>query len=422
MRKKRFNLRRSLNAIILTQVVGLFALVLLSNGFMTLWLKKLGISSSSILLFKSIPSMVGLVAFVPLAFLADRFGKKLIGSIGNLILVISFLILALPGFIEFPSLELWGFLSYLLLSVGIVMFSSSWFGLIGPVIPSKARGHFFAILRVSWQTMAIVVTFFVMAIVKQYSSIDSFSFILLLSGVVLILRFIPYLSIPEFKDNSRTSRESFVKIISGFFSDQKYRLFCIYSFTNGCLLGTLITQFVLLQTDILHFSDSLILLTGNIMLLGSVLGFYIGGKLTKKIGDLQTMFVGTVFIFMMILLPLTRHSTNQDPLWLIGISLFFIGLIISSNGIGSSSYILAIIPRDNRSLANALNGTFSSLGVMIAGLTTSRVTKGLDLYPIQAFPKLSIYDFFLILLSLVAFCSLPILIRLYYSEVEKVDY
>jgi MFS family permease len=415
MTKKRFNLKKSLNAIIFTQVVGLFALVLLSNGFMTLWFKKLGIASSSILLFKSVPSLVGLFAFVPLAFLADRFGKKLIGGIGNLVLVLSFLVLALPGLIPSTStqLETWGFLSYLLISIGMVMFSSSWFGLIGPVIPSKSRGSFFATLRISWQAISIVVTFIVMTIVKKYTSIQAFSAILIISAIALIIRFIPYLSIHEFNDRSRSGGDSFFKLIRQFLSDQKYRLFCLYAFINGCLLGTLITQFILLQTDILIFSDSAVLLTGNIMLLGSILGFYIGGKLTKRLGDIQVMVIGTTLVILMILLPLTRYIIKEDPLWLIGTSLFFIGLIVSANGIGSSSFILAIIPRDNRSFANALNGSFSSLGVTLAGLTTSKLVKNFDLYPVFSLPNLSIYDLFLALLAGVAFCSLPILIKLH---------
>ena len=410
---KRFNLQRSLNAIVLTQVVGLFALVLLSNGFLTLWFKKLGIDSSSIILLKSMPSMVGLLAFIPLAFVADRFGKKLVGGVGNLILIFSFLFLSLPGFIEFPDLQYWGFLSYLLISIGIVMFSSSWLGLIGPVIPGKSRGHFFAVLRISWQAMAIFVTFTVMAIVKHYPSVHTFSVILLVAAIALIFRFIPYWYIPEFKDNSRAGQDSFLKIIRGLFGDQRYRLFCGYAFANGCLLGTLVTQFVLLQTDILNFTDSTILLTGNIMLFGSILGFYIGGKLTKRFGDLKMMFLGTFFMVLMIVLPLLRHFTNLDTLWLVGTSLFFIGLIISANGIGFSSFILTIIPRDNRSLANALNGSFSSLGVTVAGLATSQLVKGFSLCPISTFSTLSIYDIFLVCLSIVALCTLPILIKLY---------
>lgn len=413
MKNKRFDLTRSLKSIIFTQVIGLVALVLLSNGFMTLWFKKLGIESSDILLFKSIPSLVGLVAFVPLAFLADRFGKKLIGGLGNLILIFSFLFLAIPGLFYLPNLETWGLLSYLSISVGTVMFSSSWFGLIGPVIPSKLRGSFFATLRISWQAMAIVVTFTVMSIIESSKSKQTFSIILLVAAIALAIRFIPYLSIPEFKDKSRIGDKTFLKIINEFLKDKKYRLFCFYSFINGCLLGTLVTQFILLQTDIISFSDSTILLTGNIMLFGSILGFYIGGKLTKKFGDLQVMFLGALLIIIMILLPLARYFIDLPPLLLIGTSLFFIGLIISANGIGSSSFILAIIPRDNRSIANALNGSFSSFGVALAGLTTSKLVKSLDLFPVSAFPYFSIYDLFLMALSLVALCLLPILIKIH---------
>ena len=84
-------------------------------------------------------------------------------------------------------------------------------------------------------------------------------------------------SIPEVEKSS-PSKESFFQALMKVLRIPGYLPFCAYCFLLMLFTGTCPMIFSLLEKDVLGFSDDRIVLIGNLMALGGMLGFVLGGQ------------------------------------------------------------------------------------------------------------------------------------------------
>ena len=80
---------KGMNAVVLTQCVGVLSFVILGNNMLFLYLTKLGVGSAGVLLYLALPNLAGALLSIPTAFFSDRYGKKKIGVPGMIIAFIS---------------------------------------------------------------------------------------------------------------------------------------------------------------------------------------------------------------------------------------------------------------------------------------------------------------------------------------------
>ncbi len=407
MRKKRVSLNKALSCVIYAQCFGLTAGALFGNGFMTAWLKDLGLSGSFIVLILSLPSAISVLCGIPAAFWADSRGKKFVGNLGSIITALSLGIFALPAFFETPSPMVAVCVGIFMFSFGGALFGSSWFGLISPIIPKTYRGRFFGRLRISWQIVNIIISFIIMRMLALYPSPKTFGVTLLVVMAIVLFRSWPYRYIPERPDSGRDSRESFFKSTMNLLSCPVYRKFLQYTFIVTFLTGSLGTMGALLQKDALNFSNDTIVLMGNIMFIGNVIGFYIGGQVVDKLSS-YTMFLWGHVLKAFIMLALPLHIVIESKQLLFGVVYFLFGLISAAAGIAGSSHLFAVMPGTQRSLGTTMSVVVNSFAITIAGFAISGITAVVDLYPLQVgATKFSIYDLILLALGGILLCTLP---------------
>ena len=75
----------------------------------------LGSDDSTILLLMKMPSLVGVIMILPLAYFSDKYGKKKLGQLGNGIQVVGFGSLLFASW--FSGMEIWA------LYIGVFVFA-----------------------------------------------------------------------------------------------------------------------------------------------------------------------------------------------------------------------------------------------------------------------------------------------------------
>ena len=111
--------------------------------------------------------------------------------------------------------------------------------------------------------------------------------------------------------------------------------------------------FSLLEKDVLGFSDDRIVLIGNLMALGGMLGFVLGDVWWT--GSEQVCFLCCHFRFSaVLLLVLTRGILMISPLFLMALLTGAFGMIQAASGIAMISETLSLITSENKSLSTGL--------------------------------------------------------------------
>ncbi|MBT7301488.1 MAG: hypothetical protein HN849_18335, partial [Victivallales bacterium] len=115
--------RRGMLAAILTQSCGVIAQLAFKYGIILLYLRSLGIPATRILVYVALP-FLGYLLTVPVAYYADRWGKKRLATFGLAVSTAGMALLALSGSLPQASREATAVLGILVFSVAQVPFSA----------------------------------------------------------------------------------------------------------------------------------------------------------------------------------------------------------------------------------------------------------------------------------------------------------
>ncbi len=366
-------IRKALRIIILAQCAGALIRLLFSNGFMLAYLSQMGVPSYRILFLLSLISLGGLIFTLPSAYLSDRFGKKRIGTGGLIVSVLGLLLLIAAGSFDMRGAKI-ATTGIMVTSLGVTAFSASWFALLSPIVPEEIRGRFFGKLRISWQAMGIVFTLIVTALLKIFTQICFFQYVLWFVLAAALLRIYLYQKLPELEREPSTSRNvknSFVKILR----TPGYLPFCAYTFLLSLFTGSIPWILGLLGKDILFFSNAQILLLGNLGAAGAIAGFYAGGKMVDHLGTKPVFLICHISFSVVLFLTVLRGlSPFSDLVTLCMLSTGF-GAALAASGIAFTSELLAIIPPENKSLSTGFHISLSSAGIALSSLFIGQAIK-----------------------------------------------
>ena len=401
---KRINLDKALKCVIIAQCFGLTSGVVFGNGFMASWFEVLGIESAEILFILALPSAVGAFSGIPSAYWADRKGKLFVGNLGSIISALGLGVLALPAFFDFIPPKIAAYTGVFLSSLGGSIFGSSWFGLIGPIIPKNYRGRFLGNLRISWQFVNIILSLIVVQLLASYKDNPAvFGFTLLVVMCLVFMRTIPYLMIPERPDKIGLKRVGIIKSTRTLMSCKTYRNFVFYLFIYTFLTGSFVNLAKMLQIDVLQFDKSVVVGIGTTMFVGSIAGFYLGAQIVDKLSAF-TMFLTGQIISAVLMILMSFHQFLPFETVLVGTIMFLFGLIGAAVGIASSAHLFAVMPHSNRSMGTTLAGVGTALALFLSTVTMSKITEICGIFPIQNY---SIYDILTLVLGTSLILALP---------------
>ena len=163
--------KKAMRMIVLTASLGGLSYLSFNNGLLLAYISYLNVPSATILLLLALMPMAQFVFVIPFSFLADIFGKKIIGNIGLISSLFAYVLLIVASFLPENS-YIWIIVTGIVLfGIGSAMTLGNWFALLHPIIPEKIRGRFFGRLRLTWQSIGIVVTLLFIYTLEQFPSL-----------------------------------------------------------------------------------------------------------------------------------------------------------------------------------------------------------------------------------------------------------
>ncbi len=366
-------IKKALRTIIFTQCLGITSMILLSNGFMLAYLARLGIPGYRILFLLSLSPLIGMLLILPMAYIADRHGKKKIGAIGLIISIIGYLMLPLAGFSSSAPGK-WIGLGLLIYAMGITINSSSWFALLSPIIPEEIRGRFFGKLRMTFRTVGLLFSLGIICLLRLYPDLLLFQLILFIATLLLAARFFFYIQIPELEPDP-SPNVTLMEALRTVLRIPHYPPFCSYLFLLSLCVGATPWLFGLLQKEVLGFSDSQLVLMGNLLGAGAIFGFYIGGKMVDSFSTKPVFLTGHLSFAGVLFLLVLRDFIPLPSIYTVGLLSFLFGTVQGAHGIAASSEMLALIPKENKSLSTGLSIALISAGIAFSGLLSGQILK-----------------------------------------------
>ncbi|MCP4551047.1 MAG: MFS transporter [Bacteroidetes bacterium] len=351
---------------------GIMPQLFFKNGFLLSYLLNIGFKSSDVLILLSIPSFIMFILSVPFAFYADKYGKKKIGAIGIISTCVGFFLITLAG--DFHQ-----DLAYIIVILGIVIFSvgfsgvlAGWFALLSPLVPEDVRGSFFGNLRLTWQIFAIACSLVITFILERNASLGVYQLMLAFFTTLLVIQIFLFLKIPEMEKNKSKSA-SITSILGSIPQVPGYLPFCAYCFLLMLATGAWPVTLGLLEKNVLLFSDHTIVHMGTMLFIGSMVGFYAGGKMVDKLGTklvfLVVHFSYFIFLFIIVFRSLVPVSL---PIYFSFIT-FSLGLIQASSSIALTSEMMALTPRENKSVIISICSSLQVGGAAISGVISGKV-------------------------------------------------
>lgn len=364
--------RRGQRLAILTQCIGVLPLLAYQNGLLLAFLARLGLGNDLVLFLLGLPAIINAALIMPLAHLGDRYGIHRIGQLGIIGSASSFVLLILASC--YDDLLLRGLLLAAFACHGFAqsLFMSGWFALLRPLVPSQERGRFFGRLRMSWQLVGIVIGLGLAWLLRGEAGLGLYRLILAVIVFCQLLRLFTYRRIPVLVEWS-TTQEGLLRIVRRLIAQPDYLAFGSYLFLLHSCIGACVWIFGLLQKRTLGFSDGALLLMGILGAIGSMGGFFLGGRLVDRYGCRSVFFgahIGFAVLLVVILLrdlqPTSMHQffSLVSMLW---------GAVLGASGIALTSEMMAVAPRHNQALAIAGLSMMQISGFALSAFLASRL-------------------------------------------------
>ncbi len=387
-------IKRVLRNITIGQCAGLLGPLLFGNGFMLAYVLRLGIPSHRILFLFALLPLISMALTLPFAWRADCSGKKKLGGTGMAVSIAGFFLLPLAAFIPHDAMW-WLTAGILIFAIGNTANNASWFALLSPIIPEEIRGRWFGQMRTSWQTISIIFSLGLTVLLHRHPEMYIFQLLLAATGLLMIVRLMFYMQIPEL-DPVTPPRDGFFRTLGAVLRIPGYLRFGIYLFLLS-FISAGAGLFGLLEKETLGFSDSQLVMMGNLLSIGTIAGFFIGGKMVDHLGAKPVFLAGHTVFSLVLAGFLLRGFSPLSLIATVGLLSFFCGAMQGATGIASTSELLALIPPENKSLSTGFNLTLAAAGTSLAGLLSGQLLK-MQVFPAQWMfcgKMLSAYDMLL---------------------------
>ena len=368
-----FDRNKALNAVIATQCFGLVAWLCFGNGLIFNYLTYLDVSEQSLVIYLRIPSILALFTTLPLAYIADKKGKLKMGQWGNVVQVIGMSCLCAAAYVS-GNKVIFILGGIFLFSFGSSMVNSSWFALLDPIVKPEMRGDFFAKLRTSWQIFGVIFTFAAQFILELKGD-SIISPILMFVVLLIVVRMYFYSKIPELEASdlgNKNFKTSFRQELKNLFSHSLFMRYCIFIFIMPLFIGSITLIFNLYEQSVLNFSSADIVLMGNLVMIGSILGFAMGAYMLKKLGEKLLFFLCSCCISVCSVLFILHEYFTFIPIkYYIGFLTLCTGLSMSAMSIGITSLMLHLLPQDNKSFSTSFFLSAQELGTGVSAVLLS---------------------------------------------------
>ena len=363
---------RGMRTAISAQCFGSLAYVLHRNGVMLVYMKALGIGDAAIVTCLALFTLGDGLSRPPFAYFSDHVGKKRVGLLGILLQILGFVAIALAGFLPPAQATLAVAGGTLGAAVGMGMMGSSWYALLDPIVPRGLRGRFFGTLRLSWQAVGLALTALCAVLLGTRASVGHFQLAMLVVVAFLMIRLPIYHRIPDLEPRS-TREGSLYQALKTVLRGPGCASFCAYVFLLATFTTGAPALFGLVEREFLNFGDNQVVWMGNLMAVGALAGFALGGKVVDRWGTKPAFILCHFGFGGVMLLFLARGAFGVPVLWVAGAANALFGLVAGASSIAISVELLALMPSANKSFATSLGQCFFMAGGALSGFISAGV-------------------------------------------------
>ncbi|MBA3709976.1 MAG: MFS transporter, partial [Planctomycetes bacterium] len=355
---------------IVGQTFGALGYLTLTNGLLLLYLTKNGFGSAPVMLLLALPHVIQALLIMPFSYKADREGRKRFTVRGAMIGAFGFILLAAAGSCATTISQIGIVIGIGLFAIGQAMLTSGWFALLSPMVPPAMRGSFFGRLRVTWQTSGFFFGIACTFILTKESPMLTLQAILAVAMIGMFVRVLFFVQLPELETPIPESR-SMLAASADVLRAPGYASFCCYAFLITLVTFSAPNLFVLIEKQTLHYGDQRIVWMGNLLMLGSVFGFLIGGRMVDRKGT-KFVFLLSHFSFGLVLFSfLLRDLVPVPMMYWTGLLNFLYGAVQAASSIAISTEMLALIPPASKALSTGLCSTLLVAGNALSGMLVS---------------------------------------------------
>jgi MFS family permease len=414
--------QRAMRHAIIAQCFGTLGMLAFQSNLLLVYFASLDVSSSRVLTYLSLPVLIVALLRIPLSLLADRIGKKRLGTPGLALTAIGFGMLAASGGMSPVALQ-WVMLSGIVVfSIGTAMMEAGWFALLSPIVPEQVRGRFFGRLRMSWQLVGVLFFGGCALFLAREPSRGMYQAVLGLIAASLAVRVVVYMRLPEMEKPTRQDggvRRAMATALGA----TGYVSFCAYVFLLALCTLAYPMLFGLIAKKVLRLGDNLVVWLGTVTAVGAIAGFFIGGKAVDRFGT-RPVFLICHFGFALVGLGyLLRDAWPGSALTAVWTLHLLFGVVMAASSIAITSELLALIPAENKSLTTSICNTLYRGGHALAAMFAAWVLDSgvlSDTWTLAGLP-MSGYDSILLLWS-VAVVVLVVTLGLVPSVIHRAQW
>jgi len=366
--------RRGMKAAIAGQCFGCLGQQAFQNGLMLLYLKGLAFSDVAIVVCLAFPYLLLSLLSPVTAYWSDRLGRKRLVIVGAVLQAVGFLACTLLGALPgaagqagvVAGLAAWG------LSSAIT--NGAWFSLLSGVAPPGVRGRFFGKLRFSWQLAGVAFAALAAPFLAQDTPVVALQCLL---GVVTLAMFVRpaiFTAIPDLGPREPLA-EGFLRSLAGLARIESYASFVAYAFLLALFTAGCPALFGLVEKRFLGLGDNTVLWLGNVFMIGSMVGYFAGGKVADRWGT-KPVFLVCHFTFAAALIAYVfRGSFPLPVVAALGAIRFVFGMVMAASSVAISTEMLAICPARGLSLSTSVCNTMYVAGSSLSGLMSGWALK-----------------------------------------------
>lgn len=337
------------------------------GSILLLFLTSLAMDRVGIMICLSLPTLLPAMFQVPFAHWADRLGKKKFGYVGIGLAAAAFLGMLASANVSPGPARVIAVAAVSVFSMGMCLQTSSWMALIMPMIPKPIRASFFGWLRTSYQAATVAFGLVCSAVLEWRSTSEVFDGMFVLFFAAFAVWMFLYFRLPEVEKPDPTI-PSLGVVLGKVIRFRSFMPFCAYAFLLSLFTGGCPILFGMIEKTFLHLSDGTVALLANLRLLGSIAGFYLGGKIVGKLGT-KPMFLSCHFGFGLILfLFLWRDAAGGPLVPILGILEALFGLVFAASSVAFTVEMYALIPPENKSLSTSVFMTLQGAGISLGSV------------------------------------------------------
>jgi len=362
--------RKGMNLAVGAQVFGMLGDIAFRNGILLVYFTALGLNSERVLLYLSLPPALMLVVRLPAAHLADHIGLKRVGVPGFVVSTFGFVMFLLAGLSDGAGREALVLAGVLCHGAGVAIASAGFMPLLRRIVPQKLRGRFFGRLHVSWQLVGLVFVAGCAVLLPEQAAVGMYQIIiaiLVLGGVIRIMLF---LRIAE-PARPAPPAAGFMRSIMETMRSAGYAPFSAYVFLLALCTGAVPFVLGLLEKHALHFGDNQVVWMGNLIMVGSLIGFALGGKATDRWGTKPVFLVCHFGYAAALATLLLRAVLPIEPLYLAAFANLAYGMCWAGSLIAITTELLALVPRGNQAMGTSLALLLFHAGGALSGMLGS---------------------------------------------------